>query len=78
MPEEIRHIIAMMYGINLYDIFRDDKVISESSMNVLNNLSKMNEQERLKTLIFNLTGEYKNKVTYEEIEEILNNIRNSK
>lgn len=75
MRPETVILISMIYNIDKHDIFCPESNVSEDTLEKLNNLSAMSEKERYSQLIFNLTGEKKDRVGYKQINIILKKIR---
>ena len=75
MRPETVILVSMIYNIDKHDIFCPESNVSEDTLEKLNNLSAMLENERYSQLIFNLTGEKKDRVGYKQINIILKKIR---
>lgn len=75
MRPETVILVSMIYNIDKLDIFCPESNVSEDTLEKLNNLSAMSEKERYSQLIFNLTGEKKDRVGYKQINMIIKEIR---
>ncbi len=75
MRPETVILVSMIYNIDKNDIFCPESNVSEDTLEKLNNLGAMPEKERYSQLIFNLTGEKKDRVGYKQINIILKKIR---
>lgn len=75
MRPETVILVSMIYNIDKNDIFCPENNVSEDTLEKLNNLSAMPEKERYGQLIFNLTGEMKERVGYKQVNIILKKIR---
>ncbi len=75
MRPETVILVSMIYNIDKHDIFCPESSVSEYTLEKLNNLGAMPENERYGQLIFNLTGEKKDRVGYKQINMILKKIR---
>lgn len=75
MRPETVILVSMIYNIDKNDIFCPESNVSENTLEKLNNLSAMSEKERYSQLIFNLTGEKKDRVGYKQINMIIKEIR---
>lgn len=75
MRPETVILVSMIYNIDKNDIFCPESNVSEDTLEKLNNLGAMPEKERYSQLIFNLTGEKKDRVGYKQINMIIKEIR---
>ena len=75
LPEETIWLIANIYGIDKNDILCEEEDISERTKQVLAQLSVLTKEQRWQYFIKNLTGKEKEKISYQEIEEIKSEIR---
>lgn len=75
MRPETVILVSIIYNIDKNDILCPESNVSEDTLEKLNNLSTMSEKARYSQLIFNLTGEKKDRVGYKQISIILKTIR---
>lgn len=73
-PETII-LVSMIYNINREDIFCSENDISEDTLQKLNDLALISGKERYSQLIYNLTGEKKDKIGYKQVNMIIKEIR---
>ena len=74
MRPETAVLVSMIYNIGKNDIFCNEYDVSDDTLNKLNDLALLPEKERYGQLIFNLTGEKKDKVGYKQVNIILKKI----
>lgn len=75
MRPETVILVSMIYNIDKDDIFCPENDVSEDTLEKLNKLAVMQEKERYNQLIYNLTGDKKDKIGYKQVNMIIKEIR---
>lgn len=75
MSEETKMLISMIFNIDIEQISCCKTNISNTTINKLNVLSQMSQDERYRNLIYNLTGKKQDKIGYKQIDLIIKNLK---
>jgi hypothetical protein len=77
IPREISIMISKIYNIEEREIFCHESEISDNTIYKLKQLSSLSENNRNVQLIYNLTGLRKDRVSFNQIHDIVDSIRKS-